>query len=387
MAQAASAQGSRTWVCAPRASVFALGSDLLLFCERSQQLSLLSPDAAEAWRLLSGGAAFDTMRDAVSAQHGFPTQQCAERLTDVIDAWVRLGFVVPAWVVAARSGAPENSRICRVGPVEAELRAFRGAPCPELVARPPDPTEPPAERISIEVVGAPEEGVDYVFLDGEPLGTVPSETTVPKIKALLTEALCRAVRDGFLAHGALLSRGGVPVFLHGAPGDGKTTLALAMAGRGFAFAGDDIVHIRGDGVSEGVPFAAAAKSGAWALLDAFLPDLNALPIYRREDGQITRYVLPSERDRSGPRPIRLFLELARRPGACAAFEPVQPLHALTLMIGSGYAERRSMSAQTLVGLASALGRARCGRLVYDDLGEAVALVKRLADELDGRDAV
>src|SRR5690606_29405519 len=90
----------------------------------------------------------------------------------------------------------------------------------------------------IDIVGRG--GHDFLFCDGAALGMFAPAEIAPALKAHVTDALCRSVEDGFLSHAGLVSANGRTVLLVGAPGAGKTTLTLALAGSGFSYGGDDI---------------------------------------------------------------------------------------------------------------------------------------------------
>jgi hypothetical protein len=231
------------------------------------------------------------------------------------------------------------------------------------------------DAASYDVIG--EDGEDYVFCSAGPVGLRARNATMPMLKALLTEAYCSSLPDGFITHGALISRAGKRVLLTGAPGAGKTTLTLALCANGFAYGGDDIVRITDEGDAEGVPFAAAVKSGAWTLIGNYVPAISTLTTHERPDGQLARYVAPSNRDLEGPRPIDVVLLLSRERGATARIDPVTPLDAMCGILESGYSERKHLTVHVADALARRLSNARCGRLVYEDLGQAVDLVADL----------
>jgi energy-coupling factor transporter ATP-binding protein EcfA2 len=178
----------------------------------------------------------------------------------------------------------------------------------------------------------------------------------------------------------MVAMNGKRILLCGAPGAGKTTLALALVGSGLAYGGDDIVHFEPDGAAAGIPFPAAAKSGSWTLLDSYVDGLSGLPVHQRADGVRLHYVLPARLDTDGPRPIDAALFLERKDGAAARAVPMAPLEALCILLESAWSERHFAQAPMIAALARDLSRAKLRRLVYDDLASAVAIVKNLADE-------
>jgi hypothetical protein len=192
----------------------------------------------------------------------------------------------------------------------------------------------------------------------------------------LTRELFRRADTGFFAHGALVSLAGKSVFLAGSPGAGKTTLTLALVSNGFAYGGDDTVRVSADGTAKGIPFPAAAKSGAWRLLSGDYPELTSLATHERDDGQLVRYVAPGRMDEPGFRRIDLFLRLDRRPRVKARLEEMAPLEALHVLFKSGYTERPlNRPTEVVRGLARNLTAATCARLIYGDLAEGVAVVR------------
>ena len=212
------------------------------------------------------------------------------------------------------------------------------------------------------------------MLDGDqPLGAWDERGWIAELKARITELYAQAATSGFLAHAALLSRDGRGLLVCGEPGDGKTTLSIALAAHGFGHHADDIVRIDETGHATGAPFAPALKSGAWTLLGEIVPGLDDLPIYLRGDGQEVRY-LPVAAAIRPSLPIGAVLLLNRQSGGPAAIEPVEPMQVLTAILGSAYSPRGAIDAQTLQALADAVNGARLGRLTYAGLDEAVRAV-------------
>lgn len=361
--------------------VFQIGDQTALFCERTQRLSELNATASLLWREFALGADFAAIV-ARLGEVGIAGPAAPSLIKPQLHEWQRLGYLTPLAVIAALAGPASASMRLRIGAMSAELRFFGaadGAAAAAAFAKLKSQEGEGEADVRIAIVGRldGEEETDFLFLGEAPMGAAPRRQTVPRLKALLTEHYCGCVGEGFLAHGALVSLAGKRVFLGGEPGAGKTTLTLALVGQGFAYGGDDIVHISADGRACAIPFAAAAKSGAWELIRDYVPGFDRLVIHEREDGKLVRYVAPAELDDLGPRRIDLFLLLNRKQGASAHFDPLTQLQALCALLESGYSKRGAISAHTLEKLAGALAAANCARFRYDDPAEAVTAIRSM----------
>ena len=94
-------------------------------------------------------------------------------------------------------------------------------------------------------------------------------------------------------HAGLVSNGHRCVLLPGPPGHGKTTLTAALTFSGFRYFSDELAILEGDPLeARAVPLGLAIKPGAVDVLSRFWPEVRALPIDVREDGQDVRYLVP-----------------------------------------------------------------------------------------------
>jgi hypothetical protein len=139
---------------------------------------------------------------------------------------------------------------------------------------------------------------------------------------------------------------------------------------GFRFLADDIVRFDRDGQATGIPFAPAVKSGSWPLVKFFIPEIETLPVCLRGDGQIVRY-LPVPAARSHPYTVDSVFLLARETGAEAHLDRLDPLDGFTAILASAFSPDGVIAAPHLKGFARAIGDARCHRIVYSDLDQAV----------------
>jgi hypothetical protein len=359
----------------PSAHRIQVDAQSILFCERAQQLFQLNPTAARIWDRLTEGWSCQSIAEDFERE-GLPLSDAFNFVRGIVEKWLVAGHVIPADIVSATANRPRERRRLSVGDTSLQVNFFGNADLPvfdRVFGHLQADGEPPRRRLDVVECS----GAYFLVRDSEPWGMASPSKIIPLLKALLTEGCCEDTENGFLAHGALVSREGRRILVTGPPGAGKTTLAIALLSSGFSFGGDDIVHIGPTGQALGLPFAAAVKSGSWDLLASLYPELSAADVHERADGQFVRYVVPERRDTPEARELDVVVVLARDAESPAGAEPLPPLDALCEILKSGYSPHRRADAQTVRALAESLSRGSCYRLVYSDLAGAVSAFDEL----------
>ncbi|MGK7867622.1 hypothetical protein [Falsiroseomonas sp. E2-1-a20] len=340
----------------------------ILFSAADQKLFEINDAAAHLWRCIEDGLAQqDILGELVAA--GLAPAAARRHLDAAIREWIKLDFIRQ---VPEPSPGQVRRQDLLVAGVATRIR-HAPAPGPDLAPIFAHLECPgPAPEVTLDVIER-DGGVD-LFRDGDLLLSCPREEAATALKAqVMNEVLGRGTYELAL-HAAALLQGGRMLLFSGRPGAGKTTLALALAGPGFGFAGDDLVLLAADGRATGVPFAPAVKPGAWDLLAAARPDIGEAPVFRRPDRKRVRYPLPQALVPSRPHPIGWLLRLDRRPGAKASLTPVDPPTALRWMLQDAYAEGRVLTPAGFEALRLALRPAQVHRLTYSRLEDAMELL-------------
>jgi hypothetical protein len=173
-------------------------------------------------------------------------------------------------------------------------------------------------------------------------------------------------------------KNGKGLLICGAPGAGKSTLALALLEAGFACGGDDIALMRPDGLLRGVPFAPALKRGSWGLLEGLRGTIEAAPVHRRLDNRYVRYLASIPFASDDAVPLGTIVLLRRRKGRTelAAVEPARVLS--ELFLGASTPTRR-LDLSQFDALLNAIRGASAVELSYMRLDEAVEMLSRHHD--------
>ncbi|OJU11392.1 MAG: hypothetical protein BGN86_05580 [Caulobacterales bacterium 68-7] len=343
-----------------------------LFHQGRQDLVALNATADHIWQAIAAGR--DT--GEVAAELAAQDPAAAPFVADAVEQWLAGGWMLPADVAVALEGEPHACLELCILDIGFSIETYGAAPPAGVLEIFQPLAGAAAVRHRLQV--AEWRGRYVLVIDGFCRGLFAPDAIAPSLKGGLTNRLTASVADGFLAHGALVA-GPRRLFLSGAPGAGKSTLALALGQAGFQCLSDDIIHVDPRGHMRGAPFPPGLKTGAWPLLASVIDGLDAVPIHRRADGQFVRF-LPSQVSRGDAGALDAFVVLDRRAEGPAEILPLSGLEAVHVLLASAFAAAGRISAEQVRGLAAAFAAARCLTLRYSDLPGAVRALRALVPD-------
>lgn len=338
-----------------------------VYSPSSQCVFDLNASASEMIGCLRVGASFDALVD-LRLESGGSRDEIEQQVLDMLQQWAGLGLISAAYP----DGADPMFALQRISIAG---HGFNLVYHDEQVQRQLAPTFRNLEDIRgdcaptihlAEVAGL------VVVASAERTEIVPILRLAPTVRAMLVDHVLR--HSGAIAlHAACLVTAGRCVLLLGAPGAGKTTLALAATAVGFEIASDDVTLLLPDGRAQGLPFAAALKQGSWELL----PKLASGPVHERGDGARLRYVVPSDALDIAPLPIAAIIKLDRTTTGGPGLSTYDPLEALRFFLKEGWSAAGSANVDDLKTFERMLHNAEIFELNYSTLGPAARL---LADQ-------
>lgn len=344
-----------------------LGGRTLLFSEERQALFELDPEAASIWAALDGGAS----EQAILSTHDGPR---AGELLEQLAALCGQADGRPA--AAARRTMVAPCSVPGLSPLTLDLGGARLLLLLDEAVR----REVTDALGHLAAPAGPVHGVMTARVDGGAVvlaasGRDPTRCGrgdyLPLLKGELLDAALAFADYELALHTAALVKGGRLMLLCGAPGAGKTVLAMALVASGWTLAADDVVLVDGGG-ARGLAFPFAAKAPAWPLVARFWPEAGGAA-HVRPDGQVVRYFPPAAIE-TGRLPLGAVVLLDRQDGARARWSGIDPTEALAALIGEATARDERLSRAGFEALVGALGEARCGRLAYDGPQEAALLL-------------
>jgi hypothetical protein len=228
-------------------------------------------------------------------------------------------------------------------------------------------------RVDIETA----DGGYTVYQDREPvLHVSEAESLTPALKAYLVQRVLAREDYRLAVHAAALARGEHVLLLPGDAGSGKSTLAAALMARGFALLGDDTVLLEDDFRVRGLPFALAIKAGAWDLLKPYHPSLFGLPVDRRPDGRVVRYLRPGQMA-ARSLPVRWMVFPSWERSSDPRLKKLPRVEALKRFLPGCYAAARRLPAGDMTRLIAWMEGLDCYTLDSSDLPSALELIERV----------
>lgn len=359
------------WRLAPGVALVDFPACEALFCEAAQQLYAIDPLGALLARHMARQAVSMTDLVRFCIRQGLDGGPAAEAVLAMVRLWANAGLLTADPASSYKQAV--HYRFSLAGaPVEV---AIAGAGLSHLLLPVPAPERVAASsRPCWHIIANGTAGV-VIARKERPARIVAFEQAVPTLKARLVEDAL-AASERIALHAAALVCQDRAMLLCGQPGAGKSTLCVALTQAGFGFASDDVTLVDAQGQAQGLCFHPTLKAGSWHLLPRLRDAIVAAPEHRRLDGAILRY-LPMPQPRTGRHCVGWIVLLDRRPDAPAELSPVDPVTALRTLFEGAYAGRRRSNASDVRMMSDLVASAKCLRLTYSDLQEAVALLDGL----------
>ncbi|HEY4140325.1 MAG TPA: hypothetical protein VGM57_02865 [Pseudolabrys sp.] len=202
----------------------------------------------------------------------------------------------------------------------------------------------------------------------------------PSLKAYITEQIVARSPPDVVFHAAHLVRGMRSILISGAPGAGKTTLALHLMNAEFEYRADDIVLIAPDGNVMGVPFAPTVKAGAWEVINKIYPELNDAIVHRRPDGKCVRYLKPAHIVRTGKYPVGWIIFIERNSDGPAILKPLGRVDALSKLMEGSFSPGGKLTYAACNAIKRTLVNANSFELTYSNATDACTAIVGLCDD-------
>jgi hypothetical protein len=218
-----------------------------------------------------------------------------------------------------------------------------------------------------------------IYCDEKPVAQAEQLSALgPLVKSVLWTTAVNAHNFLFYLHAGVVGKGGSCILLPAAAGSGKSSLTAALSHAGFTYFSDEVALIeRGTFEVPPVPLAVCVKSTGWDLMARYYPEIPTLPIHRRNDGKVVRYVPPHAAAAGQTRAVvsHIFFPNYTADGS-TELKHLARSDALALLMEQCLALRQRLDYDNVKELVRWIAGIECYALTFASLDEAVALVEK-----------
>ncbi len=379
---------------------FLLGDELLLFLPHAHALFRLNPSAALIWCCCEERLDRAAITRELTQTFQLSPGQAQQDLDTTLSEWTRRGLLgrtdapsaaadsasceeeedIPAPHTRIRS-FPAERRYRMFGTVfrlrfsRAELAPFAESAFAHLAVPPDCPCD-----VCFELQHDPR---GFILLcDDQPIGWCRSEQELAPLLhgQVVAESYRRA--DCLIAfHAAAVSNGAQCLVFPALSGSGKSTLTAALLASGYRYCTDELVLLQADSHQvQCIDAGLGIKPGAWKVLQAFYPHMEALPVHLRLDGQQVRYLLPEAQQLSGGttrHPVRALVFPVYQADSETRLQRLTPADALCRLTDAGTDMEDELDSTSVTELVDWIADMESYELRYSRLEEAIARVRTL----------
>lgn len=234
----------------------------------------------------------------------------------------------------------------------------------------------------IDIAGTPHDNdqlCSLIYKNGAPAGRAERLSGLgPKVKNILWLSAVNAHDFLFYIHAGVVRRGDRCILLPAAAGSGKSSLTSALTKRGLGYYSDEVALIdRATYKVPPVPLAICVKSTGWSVLERYFPSLHSLPVHRRDDGKIVRYVPPPTSALTQPPvPVSHIIFPRHSKDEANELQPISRSDALAQLMEQCLALRQRLDRGNIAELVRWIGEIKCYSLTFSSLDDAADLVMR-----------
>lgn len=217
-----------------------------------------------------------------------------------------------------------------------------------------------------------------IYRDGEAINSVPQLSHLaPFVKSALWQTAVNAYDFRFYIHAGVVGTGESCVLLPASAGSGKSSLTAALTHSGYLYYSDEVALINHQSFRvPPMPLAICTKSTGWDVMLQYYPDLPTLPVHRRDDGKLVRYIPPPPHiAQYHPAPVSHIIFPCYRAGVPTRLRSIGRSEALGRLMAECLAAREQLDADRAMELVKWISQIACYDLTFSSLSEAVCLIK------------
>jgi len=398
-----------TVTLSPDLAFFPLDDDLVAFSERAQSLIGLNTTAAFLVRKLQEGTPVLDLTGALGRKFAVTDEQADGWVTSTLEALDSHGLLAGSSPAASpstqntRALTDRDDRQAEMPPFEPfvpevegryrllgtyaliRYRAQAQKRMVDAVIGHLKSEERETPNLVIDISATPwgdKQISSNIYCDGKPEDKAHRLSKLgPLVKGLLWVTAVNSYDFLLNLHAGVVTKGSKCVLLPAESGSGKSSLTAALTHSGYRYLSDEVGLIeRGTFRVPAVPLAVCVKESGWELMGRLYPEIATLPIHRRNDGKIVRYIPPKPAAvQSEPALVSHIIFPRYVAGKPTRLEPLSRSAAFTRLMDQCVALSRRLDHDNVNDMIRWIAQIDCYALTFSSLEEAISIINGVVD--------
>jgi len=379
-------------------SSHSIDDELIIFDDRSKQLTRLNQTASKIWCLHAEHNPIESIAEYLSEHYDIATHQLIPDIISALEEWQTMGMLgndsspqteqiddVLAYMQKIDASGLKEQEFHQVKSfklLDSEFNILVSNLAIKNILLPLYAHFPSMECTTAHEIKVLHSKDRYVILEEDKVAGYCNsiDEIAPLMNAhILVTSLSEVDCLSVFHAGVVCDEDGV-ILLSAGSGSGKSTLTAALMCAEKQYFTDELAILTHSKKIRPAPGCTGLKQGAWQVIEEFFPSIHELTTHQRQDDKVVKYLpplaMPSATQLKNGEPVKAIVFPNYSPQHETNLIKLSAADALVKITDAGYHSNQSLSHKSVENLIEWIQEIPAYELSMNDLSEAVAIIEK-----------